>query len=41
MRKIIIDYTPPVMDFLFYLRKRKDNIIYGKNTLGGAISFTS
>ncbi len=41
MKKITFDYTPPVFNFLFsHLRKRKD-FEYERNTLGGAISFTS
>lgn len=41
MKKIVFEHTPPVLTFLFlHLRKRKD-IEYGKNTLGGAISFTA
>lgn len=41
MKKNTFDHTPPVFNFLFsHLRKRKD-FEYGRNTLGGTISFTS
>lgn len=40
MRKIIIDYVPPVITFLFDIRKMsRKEMIYENNKLGGGISF--
>lgn len=39
MRKIIIDYVPPVITFLFDIRKmNRKEMIYENNKLGGGVS---
>lgn len=43
MKKLTCDYTPPVFTFLFVqqINRKELDLVYGYDTLGGEVSFTS
>ncbi len=41
MKKLAFIYTPPFKSFLFVQKTIKKEVVYGNNTLGGELSFTS